>query len=61
MGQEPVSVSMLIAGHACSLLAMHGGGSSRMHVDMLTVSGVVLKNAKNSVFRDRSLIDCGSQ
>lgn len=61
MGQEPVSVSMLVAGHACSLLAMHGGGSSHMHVDMLTVSGVVLKNAQNSVFRDRSLIDCGSQ
>lgn len=60
MGQEPVSVSMLIAGHACSLLAMYGGRSSRMHVDMLTVSGV-LKNAKNSVFRDWSLIDCGSQ
>lgn len=36
MGQGPVSVSMLIAGYAWSLLAMHGGRSSHMHVDMLT-------------------------
>lgn len=36
IGQGPVFVSMLIAGHACSLLAVHGGGSSHMHVDMLT-------------------------